>query len=158
MEYIGAVLVRLFAIFLLVSNLSTLLSFAYFAANSDPALQIVSFGTVGGGLLIAGLLFFFPQLVLRGLKTPDPQAEPDRIPSENMLQIGMVVIGLYFTVRGLQSLLNAVLFKSYMASQPASAVLAIPELGNGLFTLGMGVFLTIGTRRFTNFILGLRRL
>jgi hypothetical protein len=68
------------------------------------------------------------------------------------------VIGLYFTVRGLQSLFNAVLFKSYMDSQSALAVLANPELGNGLFTLGMGVFLTIGTRRFTNFILGLRRL
>jgi hypothetical protein len=88
MEYIGAVLVRLFAIFLLVSNLSTLLSFVYFAANSDPALQIVSFGTVGGSLLKAGLLFFFPQLVLRGLKTHDPQTEPDHVPSENMLQIG----------------------------------------------------------------------
>ncbi|OJJ11840.1 hypothetical protein BKI51_09110 [Alphaproteobacteria bacterium AO1-B] len=157
MEYIGAVLVRLFAIFLLVSNLSTLLSFAYFAANSDPALQIVSFGAVGGGLLIAGLLFFFPQLVLRGLKTPDPQAEQDRIPSENMLQIGMVVIGLYFTVRGLQSLFNAVLFKSFTASQPASAVLAIPEIGNGLFTLGIGVFLIVGARQMSNFILRLRR-
>ncbi|MBO9419132.1 hypothetical protein J7481_06465 [Labrenzia sp. R4_2] len=133
------------------------MSFAYFAANSDPALQIVSFGAVGGGLLIAGLLFFFPQLVLRGLKTPDPQAEPDRIPSENMLQIGMVVIGLYFTVRGLQSLFNAVLFKSYMASQPPSAVLAIPEFGNGLFTLGFGVFLIVGARQMSSFILRLRR-
>ncbi|WP_306148664.1 MULTISPECIES: hypothetical protein [unclassified Roseibium] len=157
MKYLGAVLVRLFAIFLLVSNLSTVLSFAYFAAKSDPALQIVSFGAVGGGLLIAGLLFFFPQLVLRGLKIPDPKAEPDQVPSENMLQIGIVVIGLYFTVRGLQSLFNAVLIKFYMASQPASAVLANPGLGNGLFTLGIGVFLFVGARRLSNFVLKLRR-
>ena len=158
MEYIGSVLVRLFAVFLLVSNLSAVLSFAYFAANSNKAFQFVSLGTAGGGLLIAGLLFLFPQIVLRSLKTPDRQAEPDHVPSENMLQIGIVVIGLYFTVRGLQSLFNAVLFKFYMASQPASAVLASPELGNGLFTLGIGVFLTVGGRRFTDFILGLRRL
>jgi hypothetical protein len=157
MKYLGTVLVRLFAVFLLVSNLSTLLSLIYFAANSNQAFQFVSLGAAGGGLLIAGLLFFFPQIVLRGLKIPDPKAEPDQVPSENMLQIGIVVIGLYFTVRGLQSLFNAVLIKFYMASQPASAVLANPELGNGLFTLGIGVFLIVGARRLSNFVLKLRR-
>lgn len=159
---LSLVFVRLFAIYFFLSTMhflpSAVLSISSSTASGFDSLAL----TVFAQLFASVLLFSYPRVVLVGLRFPKDEHDAGALLSHSLQAAGVALIGLAFTIYGLQGLVNYQFLQSLMADYGFGAtnvpVSEIAAFWSSLFEVVAGLILIATSGGISNVFNWLRQL